>query len=89
MYRFSQWLSYLHWYCKVVLDDWSSIDQLLDAPIILSSLSSWKLTEHSEELSRFGLLWRISNESKVVILPYHNPPGPGYEDQSTFFRSGG
>lgn len=50
------WLTYVHWYCKVGLSPEVNIEDFFQAPIVTIH---WNARREEPELVRFSTLWRL------------------------------
>lgn len=49
------WLRYVEWYCLITVRPEASLEEFFNAPVVETS---YKVRNRSEELVRFGLMWK-------------------------------
>jgi len=65
-----EWLNYCHWYYVVAFSPEVNLGDLFDGPVCASD---WKANRKSEELIRFGLIWKLYDIVSQIGLDYRPP----------------
>lgn len=71
-----QWLRYLQWYWTTGVDDWVTIEMMLDAPPVRTN---WKITNEDQVLTHFGFLLLLYGKVSALGLDWMPPILPSYQ----------
>ena len=83
-----EWLRYCRWYYTVAMDPGVTFDDLFDGPVCATD---WKANRKSEELIRFGLIWKLYDLVGQLGMDFRPPilgPSSGTERSVSWLLGG-